>query len=468
MTAAPTTTADRLENDLLDVLGCQPSLFKLYTQVASVYATNDEDVIESQVAASLRRGLDRLAAQLPWLCGKVINEDSGPGRTGTFRIVKIPEIPLVVRDLRQIGNAPTLDRLRDARYPFSMLDEGLVAPCMTLNFPGQSVGLVAETGPVLALQINRISGGLILTVAAQHNAMDMVGMANVIKWLDKACKGKRLTQEELTAATMDKSRVLTLYDASWSPAEAWLNRLRPKAQSESEAALPTSTEAPRVWWGYVGFSTDSVSALKRIATQTNDADSGYISSDDAVCAFIWKCLSRARMARTDAKRSTVFARAVDLRSRMGVPPSYPGALTNMTYNEASLDSVSAEPLGKIAARLRGQLNSSNLASDTRALATVIDRLENKGSISITAPADASTGIMLSSWASVQLDQLDFGLGLGVPLAVRRPAFLPVESLMYIMPKSSSGGAVVGMSLREEDWAALERDGEWGEHTTYIG
>lgn len=462
------TTEDRLENELLDVLGCQPSLFKLYTQVAFVYATSDEHVVERQVATSLRRGLDNLAAQLPWLCGKVINENSGRGKTGTYRIVKIPEIPMVVRDLRQTGDVASLDQLRDARYPFSMLDEKLVAPCMTLNFPGQKAGLVADTGPVLALQVNIISGGVILTAAAQHNVMDMVGMANVMRWLDTACQGKSLAEEELAAAKMDKSRVLTLHDEYWSPDEEWLNRLLPKTQPESETAPDTATTPPKVWWGYVDFSIESVSTLKGIATQTKDADIDYISSDDAVCAFIWKCLSRARTARTDGKRPTVFARAVDLRRRMGVPPAYPGTLTNLVYTDSSLDSISAETLGRIAAKLRGQLNSSKLSNDTRALATVIDRLPDKGIINITAPVDPSTGIMLSSWASVQLDQLDFGVGLGLPLAVRRPVFDPVESLMYILPKSSSGGAVVGLCLREEDWAVLERDDEWRGYASYIG
>ncbi len=76
--------------------------------------------------------------------------------------------------------------------------------------------------------------------------------------------------------------------------------------------------------------------------------------------------------------------------------------------------------------------------------------------------------MLSSWAFAKLDQLDFGMGLGMPLAVRRPAFTPVESLMYVMPKSPSHGAVIGMCLREEDWTQLKQDSGWIEHATYLG
>ena len=48
------------------------------------------------------------------------------------------------------------------------------------------------------------------------------------------------------------------------------------------------------------------------------------------------------------------------------------------------------------------------------LTTVLDQQQDKASISITAPVDSSTGIMLSSWAFAKLHQLDLGLGLGVP------------------------------------------------------
>ncbi|KAJ9475220.1 Trichothecene 3-O-acetyltransferase [Pseudozyma hubeiensis] len=462
------TCDDSLKNEQLDILGSVPSLFKLYTQISFIYAFSgkDQHQIERHVTTTLRRGLDDLSKQLPWLSGKVVNEGSGSGKTGTFRIVKASEIPLVVKHFDKA--ALTVDKLDGARYPFALLDEELVAPCMTLNLPGQQVGLVGETGPVLALQLTFMSDGLILTIVAQHNVMDMVGQSSVMTWLSKACPGTKLTQEELTIATIDKSRVLTLFNKDWTPDEAWLDRLRIKPATATQTQTQDNA-SPTVTWGYVAFSTESVAALKRMATETKDPESSYITSDDAVCALIWKCLSRARAARLDANSSTVFARAVDLRARIGVPTRYPGTLTSMTYNHSSLGAVSAEPLGKIAANLRSQLNSPSLARDTRALATVLDRLDDKASLSITAPVDPSTGIMLSSWASVKLHDLDFGLDLGHPLAVRRPAFIPVESLMYIMPKNpSSGGAIVGMCLREQDWTLLSHDREWVQYASYIG
>ncbi|KAF6766853.1 Transferase [Kalmanozyma brasiliensis GHG001] len=457
-----------MDSSRLDVLGCQPSLFKLYTQIAFIYAIVDEQAARDDAIRVLRSGLDHLAAQLPWLSGHVVNEDSSPSRTGSYRIVESKEIPLVVQDLSLVDGALTLDELRNAQYPFSMLDEKLIASCMTLNLPGQTAGLVAETGPVLAAQANLVAGGLILTIVGQHNVMDMVGQATIMTWLSAACAGRPLTQEQLAIGNMDKSKAIDLFDEHWQPDEQWIRRLQVPAPSSPPSEAELSIAAPQSLWAYVSISAESVAALKRLATATKDPAIDYITSDDAVCAFIWKHLSLARATRLDAKAATVFARAVDLRSRLVVPATYPGTLTNMAYNESSMEEVGRSSLGQIASKLRHALNSPSVAHDTRALATVVNRLDDKGSISITAPVDPSTGIMLSSWASVKLHELDFNLGLGKPLAVRRPAFIPVESLMYMMPKSSSGETVVGMCLRSEDWSALMRDGDWASHVRYIG
>jgi hypothetical protein len=75
---------------------------------------------------------------------------------------------------------------------------------------------------------------------------------------------------------------------------------------------------------------------------------------------------------------------------------------------------------------------------------------------------------LSSWAKVNLYDLDFNLGLGKAEVVRRPRFVPVESLIYMMPKSPNGDLAVALCLRIEDWGRLNVDEEWKKYATYIG
>ncbi|KAA8642061.1 hypothetical protein EYZ11_011505 [Aspergillus tanneri] len=459
-----------LENDRLDILGTQPTLHKLYTQICSVYPIPDPSS-HGHIVGTLRNGLNRLGESFPWLAGIVINEGASEGVTGTFRIAPTAEIPLVIKDLRTDPSAPTIDSMREAKFPFTMFDESVIAPCMTLNLPGSSIGLVAETGPVFAVQVNFISGGLVLTFVGQHNVMDMAGQASIINWLSKACYNLAFSDEELFIGNMDKSKSVPLLDDSWEPGpelDVQMANLSPKSTSNNTTLLE---EAPSISsWRYVEFAAASLQALKSLATQTKDPHCGFISTDDALCAFIWKCTSRARESRLEPGTLSTFARALDARQCLGIPSTYPGTLSNMAYSKSALQDLSQEPLGIIASQLRRQLDPKvrDLAYDTRALATFLNRCADKSKILITAAVDISSGMLLSSWAKVNLYDLDFNLGLGKPDVVRRPRCVPVESLIYIMPKSPNGDLAVALCLRDEDWERLNVDKDWKKYAVYIG
>ena len=142
----------------------------------------------------------------------------------------------------------------------------------------------------------------------------------------------------------------------------------------------------------------------------------------------------------------------------------------MAYNKDTLQNLADRPLGAIASQLRRKLDPKvvDLAYNTRALATFQAQSADKTKTSATACVDSSSGIMLSSWAKINTFELDFNLGLGKPEAVRRPAFVPFESLIYIMPKSPNGEMAVGICLRDEDWERLKADEEWVRFAAYVG
>lgn len=449
-----------LENDTIDILGCTPFLYKLYTQLCIIFAVSEPS---SAISDTLREGLDRLAEGFPWLTGTVVNEGACEGVTGIYRIVLSNQrIPLVIKDLQNDESAPTMESLRRSNYPFSMLDEKVIAPCLTLNLPGNGFGLAASA-PVFAVQATFISGGLMLTVVGQHNVMDMTGQGHIIDLLSKACHKQPFTEEELRIGNMDRSKTITLLDGPFDPAvELKHQMVRPSPASN--ATPPPST------WAYVSFPAASLEALKIQSTQTKAASTAFVSTDDAVCAFIWKSIARARLHRLNPGTESAFARAVDIRERMGIPSKYLGMFQNMAYNKDTLQNLADRPLGAIASQLRRKLDPKvvDLAYNTRALATFQAQSADKTKTSATACVDASSGIMLSSWAKINTFELDFNLGLGKPEAVRRPAFAPFEALIYIMPKSPNGEMAVGICLRDEDWERLKVDEQWVRYATYVG
>lgn len=46
--------------------------------------------------------------------------------------------------------------------------------------------------------------------------------------------------------------------------------------------------------------------------------------------------------------------------------------------------------------------------------------------------------------------------------------MPVESLMYLMPKDEEGGVAVAMCLREEDIQELRDSEDWSRFVAYVG
>ena len=142
----------------------------------------------------------------------------------------------------------------------------------------------------------------------------------------------------------------------------------------------------------------------------------------------------------------------------------------MAFSTSTVEDLVAKPLGSIASLLRSVIDpkTSDLERGTRALATLLHRSEDKSSINVTSPLDLSTDIMLSSWAAVKCYDDDFELGLGRAEMVRRPGFTPIESLMYLLPKTEEGDIAAMVCLRREDMERLRDDAEFGRFGGFVG
>jgi len=458
-------------NDYLDVLG-QQSLLKIYTQICFCFSVADASS-HSAIINTLTNGLERLSASFPWLAGKVVNEGSGEGNSGTFKIKPLEKIPrLVVKDLRHDPSIPTMDALRRANFPFSMLDETIIAPRKTL--PGSSDESASDSAPVFLLQANFITGGLLLTFVGQHNTMDMTGQGQIIHLFSKACRNEQFTSEELSSGNLARRNLIPLLDDSYKQGSELARQIvKPTPShpiSNGTNGHPAPPPPPKCTWTYFTFHPTSLTALKSLATKTITLPSGYISTDDALSAFIWQSVIRARLPRLNPTAESTLARAVNVRHYLDISQTYPGLMQNMTYHMYTLQKLVEEPLGGVASQLRSALDpkTSNLGYNTRALATFLNRTLDKNIISITATLDLSADIMFSSWAKLDCYELDFNLGLGKPEAGRRPQFEPVESLIYSMPRTLDGEIAVAICLRDEDMERLRADEEFAKYGSYIG
>jgi hypothetical protein len=276
----------------IDLLGTQPALFKLYTQLAFVFAS-EATPSEAERITVVSRGLERLCESFPWVAGQVIDARSDSKHHPKYKIrpCKSPS-RLVVKYYEDDPSIPSFSQMADAKFPMHMMGEDLWAPCPTvasLGFdPTKSSGDADVPAPVLLVQLSIIRGGLILCINMQHNTCDMMGQAAVMGWLSTACSGKDFTEDELNLGNMKRRDVVPLLEeADWDPQIELKHQLLPSQDTRPKASQPQ----PRCSWIYVNFSSTSLATLKELATSEFPTHfNGYISTDDALCAFIFKSI----------------------------------------------------------------------------------------------------------------------------------------------------------------------------------
>nr|A0A4V1DXC4.1 RecName: Full=O-acetyltransferase dmxR13; AltName: Full=Dimeric xanthone biosynthesis cluster protein R13 [Cryptosporiopsis sp. 8999]QCL09104.1 DmxR13 [Cryptosporiopsis sp. 8999] len=446
----------------LDILGQQP-LLQMYTQICFAFPVADSSSY-SAITKTLADGLERLSASFPWVAGHIVNEDSGEGNTGVFKIKPLDKSPsLIVKDFRNDPSFPTMEAIKKAGFPFSMLNEDIIAPRKTLPVRSDT----PEISPVLVVQADLITGGLLLVFAGQHNAMDMTGQGQVIHLFSKACRNEPFTSDELVSGNLDRRTLVPLLDDSYKQGHELARQIsQPRPPPSSDGPPP-----PKLDWTYILFSPTSLAELKSLAQKTITFPSSFISTDDTLSAFVWQAVARSRLPRFDASAKTTCARAVDVRSYLGVPSTYTGLLQNVTYDTFTLQKLVNEPLGSVASALRSGLDPkrpNDLGFSTRALVTVLSRTLDKNTFSFGGTVNPSLDFMVSSWAKLDSYELDFGLGLGKPEGVRRPQFQPLESLGFLMPKTQDGEIAFALCLMEEDMKRLRADEEFTKYGVFVG
>jgi hypothetical protein len=468
----------------LDIMGTLPSLFKLYTQLAFVFPLPRE-TSQSTVISTLSNGIERLSAAFPWVAGQVQNTNLDSTAPPTYKIRPFEPTPrLNLKDYTKDESIPSLEEMENAGFPMSMMNEQTWAPCPTLASSGlgfsESHGNGSDPAPVLLLQMSFIRGGMVLCINMQHNVCDMLGQASVIELLSKACRGEDFTKEDIRIGNLDRTEVVQIIsEDGWKPGAELENQIFPTEPPTEKATAPDAfvTESlapPKCSWVYFDFSAVLLKELRAEADATLPADhTGFISTDDALSAFIFQRVLRARSSRllSDPNRSVTFARAVDARRYLAVSSKYCGILQNMTYTSYPLLSLLDTPLGHVAAAMRRQVDPEicDIAYRTRSLITYLSQSPEAASkVSFTATLKNDADIMLSSWTKVPAYQYDFGHNFGKPIAVRRPGFVPYESLMYLMPKDAQGGVAAAMSLRAEDLQRLKEDLTWQRFAKYLG
>ena len=448
---------------LQDDLGQLPFL-KSYSHLLLAFPLDERAHSRDRVRQSLTAAALKITQALPWLAGKVIQDE------GLFKVQRCArwEPPHTIVRFRELDDrCASYDEIVQARGPISLLDGHLLAPRKA--FPESYEETEADPAPVLAFQVNFIRGGLLVDCAAQHNLIDMSGIEQCYRLLATALRGEHFSTQAIEQGNRDRRTIVP----HLGPTEPMLDHRNFKRPS---TPIPTPAEpASRFAWRYFRFSRTRLDQIKRLALPAVPSDNAaaaddvrYISTNDALSAFCWQRITAVRLRRRkEPGAPTKFCRAINGRAAMDVGPEYLGDLVSIAMSRFTSGELVDAPLSTVAQAMRRDLSTVNNRYYIRSFASFIAREPDRSVISYGGAFNPDTDIGSSSWAHVQLHRVQFGV-LGAPRLVRRPDFVPLKSDIYFMPQTAEGDIDALLCFNQADFDGLAQDAEWTSSAECIG
>jgi trichothecene 3-O-acetyltransferase len=453
-----------------DVAGQLPSL-QSYTQFCLLFP--DRQSSRDLTLRKLENTSVRLASIFPWLSGQVVNEGCGVGSSGIFKIVPYRSpgtgFDICVKEDASLDYRDMAER----KMPMAVLDGNRLSPKHDLT---RMYNLATAPAPVLVLQVTFLRGGVAMTFAAAHNAMDMSGLGKLIDLFARILRAEEVTADEIEWGNKDRRELFALLRPSEEVLDHGMLAIDPEDKRKRDTGIPPA----RARWEYARFKNAKLAQLKDLASSQESSDRvgnqdspSKISTDDALSAFIWQRIMLSRypcvLPSPRTAETTVMCRAINGRRFLNpsIPASYMGQMVCCTFHSISLSAVTMEHLSNVARELRCKLNQQNDHS-IRSFFSFVQKKEDKRLISFTARMNLSRDLLISSGAGLEVYHVDFGPTFGMPEWVRRPRWDSAEGVIYLMPKTREGDIDAAICLSEQDWDRMHRDMVWNEFAEYIG
>jgi hypothetical protein len=219
--------------------------------------------------------------------------------------------------------------------------------------------------------------------------------------------------------------------------------------------------------------------LKAAASPT---DKTRISTYSAVCALMWRVLSRLRepLYTPGLDYKPLWAEGVSISKLYNEPPIPAGMQGNLQFDISSTVSsvpaltlgeiISSAPLSRLAIYTRQMTDSVTKEMLAVALAKVA-HVRNKTELSIHVDSFPPMALLVSDWRQADICAMDFGFATpqgyrhlfgGVPLC---------QAVVYpprVGPAGTDEGMEVQFTVETEIVPALLGDGEWGRYFEFRG
>lgn len=322
---------------------------------------------------------------------------------------------------------------------------------------------------VSGYQVTSTKGGLVLSMHHHHYSCDVMGWNAFTRQLSANCYAvaKSTSFPPWDAACLDVSRFTK------DVPQNSLVEGPPVAQKH-----PGHVEQQAVLFH---LPKSKAAALKELAKPADSA-SPWISTYDAVCAYIWRMLSRVRAPHYKTDPSTVLwmGEAVNMRPRLSNPlPErtvrnvIAGAFSDMapvaplTAGEV----MSEAPLSTLAVYIRRLTESCN-EGHFLGLLDAIAAIRNKRALALCLDARPPMSMFVTDHRSADISDFDFGFA--KPIAYRHfwgDTKSPGVIVIYAPVRSSANadeGWMFTLTMEKELVPRLRETAEWAKYFEYRG
>lgn len=427
----------------------------------------------SSISPNLQRGLDYLLKQLPWLSGQVFPTTPAPGEAPGLEIRWDVNAP-----------APTIVDKGSIKEAFETLSAQGMPPSA---IPGDvwpvppmiDEDLFAKGAPIFGASLFRFADnrGIGLCISIHHNTVDAAGFTEIVRLWVRSIAGSASSSSILGLGRISQLSGALSSDLSAVSSQS-IDSLFASHPEYSKAPPAFPSEFPSCTSKVLSIPMTHINSTKQLLSKCMPKAP---TTNTVVSALVWSAITRARLQRNSGLADETSRLAMAVNGRRRISEEFSSAETPYLGNTIlySLAKLSAEDLkvsgGDNAERLSklcdiiAQSQSSTLVN-SRHIAEVYSMangMEDYRTMFVGWDLFGSRDLTITSWADLDLYEINFGSELGSPAFIR-PPYSEADGVGMVLPrkKAVAGADAFGevvevmVMLRRDDIEVLEKDGMW--------
>jgi hypothetical protein len=409
----------------------------------------------------LHLALHNLVQAVPFLAGSVVPFTADEGDRPWLRNLSSEGSAWL--DIRDLSAEYSIDTFRQSNYDQKLFDADKFCSLPRVIYIQQ------EPVDVCRFCVTFIEGGAILAVQILHTVVDGYGVTECLKIFAESFRTAQVTNDFELRTTNTKY---------CSDRTVLLNGNGHVGNIQNHPAFTTSPFAHGKVTGIddscrsFRISATALEALKKAASPLSHGENGqWISTGDAVAAFIWTCLLKARQRQglLEGKSSAFFGQSIDCRRLLELPEPYFGNAFYIMRSDVPVSTLldDNDNLRTAAAVIRADVKSIT-ADRIRDLVALMEKVRLESHTRMSFMEDlASTAIIYSSHFKFDIHSLDFGpaFGDGHIKAFRHPTRGNILGSVIVMPRCQDGSCEFTIAERAEVFDTLAKDELWTRYTS---